>query len=344
MNSKPLLWVMVLALFSCGKNSTQNQAPLIIEGNELTIAFGSCAHSYDTLTIFTAIESHKPAIWVWLGDIIYGDSHDMAVLKEKYDKQKNKPEYQKLMANSKVIGIWDDHDYGVNDGGKYYSKKDESKELLLDFLDVEKDDPVRSRKGAYSDYNLQIDEKHVKIILLDTRYFRDTLDPDFNSTKRYLPNEEGDILGEEQWQWFERVLRKSKADFHIIGSGIQVISDEHGYEKWANFPRSRDRMFRLIAEINPSPVIFISGDRHIAEVSKLDIEGLSYPLYDFTASGLTHTWGTYWPEPNQYRVDSLIVSKNFGLLKLSWNDSGLAVALEVRGEKNELIQRLEITY
>jgi len=344
MNVRPFLWVIVLALFSCNKNTSQNKGPLFVEGDELTIAFGSCAHSYDTLTIFTAIESHKPAVWVWLGDIMYGDSQDMNVLKEKYDKQKNKPEYQKLMATSKVIGIWDDHDYGVNDGGKYYAKKDESMNLLLDFLDVEEDDPVRSRKGAYSQYNMQIDDKLVKIILLDTRYFRDTLDTDFNSTQRYLPNEEGDILGEEQWQWFEDVLRKSKADFHIVGSGIQVIADEQGYEKWANFPQSRNRMFSLLGDINPAPLIFISGDRHIAEVSKIEIQGLSYPLYDFTASGLTHTWGEYWPEPNRFRVDSLIVSKNFGLLNLSWNDSQLAVAMEVRGEKNELIQRLEIVY
>lgn len=341
---KPYLILLILSIsiISCRQTNNSQETDKVV--NEITIAFGSCAHSYDSIPIFNAVVSHNPAVWVWLGDIMYGDSHDMAVLKKKYDTQKEKPEYKRLMSTSKIIGIWDDHDYGINDGGKYYSKKKESKELLLNFLDVAKDDPVRNHDGAYSEHDIAFGDKLVKIILLDTRYFRDTLDPDLGSTARYLPNLEGDILGEEQWQWFENTLRNSKADFHILGSGIQVIADEQGYEKWANFPKSRARMFNLLAEINPKPLIIISGDRHIAEVSKIEIPGLSYPLYDFTASGLTHTWGMYWDEPNQYRVDSLIVSKNFGLLRLDMQKENPSVTLEVRGEYDELIQDIKIEY
>lgn len=335
---------LLAGIISCNQKSETTEEASILDSGEITIAFGSCAHSYDSMPIFDAVVAHKPAVWVWLGDIMYGDSHDLTVLKNKYDIQKAKPEYQQLISTSKIIGVWDDHDYGVNDGGKNYSKKDESKELLLDFLDVAEDDPVRDHDGVYSEYDLSIADKLVKIILLDTRYFRDTLAADIGGTARYLPNNEGDILGEDQWQWLEKTLRQSKADFHILGSGIQVIADEQGYEKWANFPKSRERLFSLLAEVNPKPLIIISGDRHIAEVSKLELPGLDYPLYDFTASGLTHTWGMYWPEPNQYRVDSLIVAKNFGLIKLDWQQENLTVTLEVRGEEDELIQQIIIDY
>ncbi len=344
MKYKFLSLILLAGIISCNQKSKPKEGLSIAEASEITIAFGSCAHSYDSMPIFNAIASHKPAVWVWLGDIMYGDSHDMAVLEKKYNTQKEKPEYKNLMSIAKIIGIWDDHDYGINDGGKYYSKKEESKELLLDFLDVAEDDPVRNHEGAYSTYDLAVDDKLVKFILLDTRYFRDTLDADLGSTARYLPNLEGDILGEEQWQWFEETLRNSKADFHILGSGIQVIADEQGYEKWANFPKSRTKMFNLLAEINPKPLIIISGDRHIAEVSKIDIPGLNYPLYDFTASGLTHTWGMYWDEPNRYRVDSLIAFKNFGLLKIDLQQAMPLVTLEVRGENDELIQETRIEY
>jgi alkaline phosphatase D len=179
---------------------------------------------------------------------------------------------------------------------------------------------------------------------MTTPLIRDTLGPDMGSANRYLPNEEGDILGEEQWQWFENVLRNSKADFHIVGSSIQVIAEEQGYEKWSNFPKSRDRLFELLSTINPKPLLIISGDRHIAEISKIDITGLDYPLYDFTASGLTHTWGMAWNEPNKYRVDSLIVSKNFGLIKLDWEKANPAVTLEVRDDFDKLIQKMKIDY
>jgi len=344
MKIKLLYFVLTIGIISCKPKSDKSEKEDLAVTNEITIAFGSCAHAYDSLPIFNAVASHKPTVWVWLGDIMYGDSHDMKVLADKYRKQKEKEEYQNLMASTKIIGVWDDHDYGVNDGGKFYSKKDESKTLLLDFLDVAEDATVRTHDGVYSEYDIAGNDKLVKIILLDTRYFRDTLDPDIGGMARYLPNKEGDILGEEQWRWLEEVLRNSKADFHIVGSSIQLIAEEQGFEKWANFPAARQRMFNMLAEINPKPLLFISGDRHMAEISKIDIPGLTYPLYDFTSSGLTHTWGMYRPEANRYRIDSLIVAKNFGLIKLDWQAAQPAISLEVRGENNELIQVTEIKY
>ncbi len=212
----------------------------------MLIAFGSCAHSFEPMPILNQVVKHHPDLWIWLGDIMYGDSHDMTVLKKKYDLQKNKPEYQALLKVTPVIGVYDDHDYGTNDGGKYYSKKDSSKLLLLDFLDAPADDVRRSRPGAYADYDYQVGDRTVKVILLDTRYFRDTLYADTTGRQRYLPNPDGDVLGEAQWQWLEQTLRNNQADFIIIGSSIQLIPDEQGYEKWANFPAARQRFFKLL--------------------------------------------------------------------------------------------------
>lgn len=87
----------------------------------------------------------------------------------------------------------------MNDGGKYYSKKEESRDLMLDFLDVPQDASVRNRKGGYSSYMFGKPGQQVKVILLDTRYFRDTLETATDGIKLYKPNEEGDILGEDQW-------------------------------------------------------------------------------------------------------------------------------------------------
>ena len=341
MRAKYFFLILVAGIISCGQSKKDK---VVDKENSAIIAFGSCAHSYEPVPAFNAIADNNPDIWVWLGDIMYGDSHDMEVLAAKYKRQKEKPSYQRLMSTSEIIGMWDDHDYGVNDGGKNYTKKDDSKELLLDFLDVPENDKMRDHDGIYSDYDFTFGDKTVKFILLDTRYFRDTLDPDMGSTNRYLPNEEGDILGEDQWQWFENVLKSSKADFHIVGSGIQVIAEEQGYEKWANFPKSRDRLFALLSAIKPKPLLIISGDRHIAEISKIDLAGLEYPLYDFTSSGLTHTWGMAWDEPNKYRIDSLIVSKNFGLIKLDWQKANPSVLLEVRNEEDSLLQKINIDY
>lgn len=340
-----LIGVFNIMLYGCNTNKADTtEKKLKNENFDTIIAFGSCAHEYEPLPVFNAIVKHNPDIFIWLGDIVYGDTHDMAVLKEKYDTQKAKPAYQKLLSNVRVIGVWDDHDYGVNDGGKNYPMKNESKELLLDFLDVSADDPVRERQGVYSSHEIESNGKIIKIILLDTRYFRDTLLPAEDRRARYKMNETGDILGEAQWSWLENVLRTSSADFTIIGSGIQVISEEQGYEKWANFPSAHRRLFNLIANIKPGPVMLISGDRHIAEISMIEIEGYDHPLYDFTSSGLTHSWAQATQEPNRHRVGDLITKKNFGLIKFRWDKGSPTVVFEIRGVEDEQFQKLEVSY
>ena len=140
--------------------------------------------------------AQKPDVWIWLGDNIYGDSEDVAVLKAKYDQQKSNPIYQQLRQSASIVGVWDDHDYGVNDGGKEYPRRKESQQLMLNFLDVPSNSPLRRQEGAYSVSEYGPKGQRVKVILLDGRYFRDPLKKE---GKRNVPNPAGDILGEAQW-------------------------------------------------------------------------------------------------------------------------------------------------
>jgi alkaline phosphatase D len=302
------------------------------------IAFGSCSKQYNPNQRWHDILKNNPDIWIWLGDNIYGDTHDMELMAEKYKHQKSDSGYQLLLkSQTEIIGTWDDHDYGVNDGGIHFSKKDESKFLFLDFLDIDGDNPVVNREGVYQSYDYEFGENILKIILLDTRYFRDTIywDPE---SRAYLPNETGDILGESQWEWLEEELQTSKAELNIIGSSIQVIPDEQTYEKWANLPKARNRLFDLLKKYPEKKAVFISGDRHIAEISQISLEGVEYPLYDFTSSGLTHTWAQEEPEANRYRISDFVVSLNYGIIIIDWDDNGKhKVTFQIKGEKNTLL-------
>jgi alkaline phosphatase D len=283
-----------------------------------------------------------------MGDIIYADTEDMEVMQSKYLKQKRTDGYQKLRKETQIIGVWDDHDYGVNDGDKGYLKKRESKELMLDFLDVPKDARVRNRPGAYQAFTFGPEGKKVKILLLDGRYFRDFLIPNPSRKSRYLPNEEGDMLGEKQWNWLEEQLTGSDADLHIIVSGVQVIPMEHPYEKWANFPSARKRFFQLLAKTQPPNVFLLSGDRHLAEMSRLDLKGLPHPLYEITSSGMTHSAGTVkgdiHQETNRYRVGPLMVRKNFGLLQIDWSEEIPRVTAQIYSDEDELLFSFDLVF
>src|SRR5882724_9941956 len=136
------------------------------------VAFGSCARQDKPQPIWDAVVGTKPDIYLSLGDNIYGDTEDMAVMKKKYDMLAAIPGWQKLKATCPLLATWDDHDYGVNDGGADYPKKDESQQLFLDFFGFPKDSPRRTQKGVYSAEVFGPSEKRVQVILLDTRYFR----------------------------------------------------------------------------------------------------------------------------------------------------------------------------
>lgn len=329
---KNLVLLSLLVLLSCKQNqSTQ-------EDSQTVIAFGSCSDQKRETQLWSEIATTDPELFILLGDNVYADTHDMSEMADIYLKQKSDTNYQKLLAKTEVIGTWDDHDYGVNDGGRYYTKKDSSKLLLLDFLDVPMDAEVRSHEGVYSSHTLNDSGHQIKVILLDTRYARDTLMPDTSSNQRYQVNTTGKILSEKQWLWLENELTNSTANVNIIGSSIQVIAEEHPFEKWANFPQERQRLLDLIASAKAKNTIMISGDRHIAELSSIELNGKT--LYDFTSSGLSHTWNEIWEEPNQHRIKELIIARNFGLITIDWHNE--TMNLQVRGENNEVLLSHEI--
>lgn len=324
----------LIIISSCTSSATQES--ITVDSNAMSrIAIGSCSRQDNPDQMWKEVINENPDLWIWTGDIVYGDTHDMELLASKYETQKNNTGYQQLISQVPVIGIWDDHDYGINDGGKAFSKKKESKAVLMNFLDVPADNPVWDHQGAYNAYTYGEGNKKVKVILLDARYFRDTVMRTQNP-RQYVPNPEGDILGEEQWTWLEDQLTDSDAAIHILASGIQVIAEDHVYEKWSNFPKSRARILDLIETTKPKNTFFISGDRHISELSKLDLEGIEYPLFDFTSSGLTHTWGSADEEINRHRVGELIIQKSYGVINIDWSKNDPKVTFEIKGKNNEL--------
>ena len=166
--------------------------------------------------------------------------------------------------------------------------------------------------------------KRVQVILLDTRYFRSPIkkapfDPK-TRVSACIPNTDPDatFLGADQWKWLEEQLRKP-AEVRLLVSSIQVICDEHPFEKWANIPRERDKLYALINSTKAQGVIILSGDRHLAEVS-LDTKSVGYPLYDATSSGFNQA-SKNWrePEKNAKRLAAMPYGNNFGFITIDWS-------------------------
>jgi len=346
MNYFKTLFIFLIALNSCKKEQKQH-----IDGSKpnststnFIVSFGSCNNQNLPNTFWKEIAKNKPSIWIWGGDIIYSDTEDMNYLQQNYNKQKSNVDYNNFSKNIEILATWDDHDYGINDGGTEYSKKEEAQQLFLDFLNVPKTDERRKQEGVYFAKNHTINNKIIKVILLDTRYFRTALTPDLETKKRYKPaiHDKGTMLGKTQWNWLKNELENSKASFTILVSSIQFLSFEHGFESWGNMPSEVKKLENLLASTNTKNAIILSGDRHISEFSKKEVSGLNYPLIDFTSSGLTHSYSNFKEESNKYRIGNVVSEKSFGILKFNLKTN--TIVLEIRGENNKLYKSFTQKY
>lgn len=333
------------------------------------IAFGSCANQSAKQEIWKAILKWNPEVFIWLGDNIYGDNKrpmrlvgkqrtigpwknvarfypcSPEEMESKYKQVKSHPLYSLLRNRSKVIGTWDDHDYGLNDAGKEFSAKRTNQRLLLDFLDEPSHSPRRNQAGVYTSYTFGPLSSQIKVILLDTRYHRDPLSSD------------GSILGTSQWEWLEKQLYAPPTAITIIASSVQVISNHSAVtspffsiEGWGRFPKERKRLFQLINDTKRDGVLFITGDVHFAEVARYDC-GTGYPLYDITSSGLTQSIEGVVPptlrslvrliawflpstlrvmEPNCRYKSCIYGQPNFGVIEVDWKSDPVILKFEIR--------------
>lgn len=289
-----------------------------IEGLVQRICFGSCANQDKEQPILRDVVRRQPDLFIYLGDNIYGDTEDMNVLRAKYEKLGTKPEFQALRAAVPTLAIWDDHDYGANDSGKEYRPATESRDIFLDFWREPQDSSRRQHPGIYHSHMFSDGKRTLQVILLDTRSFRDPLAHNkLRSWKNdYHPDPDPSktFLGEEQWAWLAEQLRKP-ADIRIVASSIQFSHQHNGWESWTNLPSELVKMTEVIQTTKAKGVVFISGDVHWGELSKLPVPGL-YPLYDVTSSGLTETWPSV--EENQNRIGEVVRENNFGMIEIDW--------------------------
>ncbi|MEM7627183.1 MAG: alkaline phosphatase D family protein [Planctomycetota bacterium] len=334
-----LLVVFSVNLPAFWASAPAQAAPQTNHTSTLTrIAFGSCAKETSPQPIWDVVLERDPGLFILAGDNVYGDTDDPAVLRMKYERFAAVPGFARLRETVPVLATWDDHDFGRNDAGTEYEMKRESQQVFLDFFGVPSDSPRRTREGVYHAETFGPEGRRVQVILLDTRYHRSALERFSPEPGRrrgaYRPRRDRDatMLGDAQWSWLESQLRQP-ADIRLIVSSIQFVAEDHRHEKWGNLPRERRRMLNLIRDTGAQGVVFLSGDRHHAELSRLERSAPGYSLYYLTASGLTQSrarGGRFRvPEYNRSRVAGPFRGQHFGMVDIDWDQPEPAITLQI---------------
>jgi alkaline phosphatase D len=296
------------------------------------IAFGSCAEQRRPQPIWDAVHAYHPDLFLFCGDNVYGDftTPDAATLRDAYAGASHIAGYVKLRQTVPHLAVWDDHDYGLNDGGADFPHKAAAKEQFLRFWNVPDGDVRRGREGIYDSHIIGPPGMRVQIVMLDVRWFRSPLKPTDQrgapGKERYLPDPDPakTMLGATQWEWLAAELRKP-AEVRIIVSSIQVLAEGHGWERWGNLPLERQKLFDTIREARANGVVMISGDRHIGALYREKPDGL-YAITEATSSGLNQIyWAAKEPGPN--RLGPLYAKANFGVVEIDWWARTVTLAL-----------------
>jgi alkaline phosphatase D len=311
------------------------------------IGFGSCAEGSVPQPVWEAVLAADPDLFIFLGDNIYGDTRDPAVLEAKYAEFAAQPGFRKLRDRTPVLATWDDHDYGEDDAGVDYPMKEASQRIFCDFWGEPADSPRRVRDGIYDAVEFSAGGRRLQVLLPDLRFNRTPIRMLDLGGKAYEdwaaelqragrpvpgpyernPDPQATMLGERQWRWLEDQLARP-ADLRILASSLQVVADFPGWEAWINYAEDHQRLLQAIRLKRADGLLCISGDTHYAEASCLRTN-VPYPLWDFTSSGLTETWPVL--PPNARRVGESFREPNFGLLQLDWSDpAAVRVTAQVR--------------
>jgi len=307
------------------------------------IGFGACGgYTSWRERMWQRIASHDFPLLLLLGDNVYIDRPERPVLQRYcYYRRQSRPEFRTLTAETSIAAIWDDHDFGDNDseGGPD------------PFEPAWKVDAWRTfrnnwNNAAYGGGEEQPGVWHeasiadVDLFLLDGRYYRTNEDAESPS-----------MLGPTQKQWLLDRLQASTAAFKLIVSPVPFPDGAKPGEwswrsdTWEGYPDEREEIFSFIEDNQVEGVVLLSGDRHRADVWKIEREE-GYDLYEFENGRLTniHTHG-----PVEGSLYSYNEHPHFGRLRFDTTKADPTITYDIINIKGEVVhsttlQRSQLTF
>ena len=135
----------------------------------------------------------------------------------------------------------------------------------------------------------------------------------------------------------------SNATFKIIVIGGQVLNSETKYENYSNWFDEHKKLLKNIYDEKIEGIIFLSGDRHFSELSKMDRLN-AYPLHEFTVSPLTSNYCDICiNENNSSRIEeSTVFERNFAIFNIKGPKNNRRIDYKTFNSNGELVWQYTI--
>ncbi len=303
--------------------------------SKLKLALLSCMDDKfeDKFKIWTQLQEKNPEYVLMVGDNFYADrgpsglpliTTPETIWRRYIDGRLTFPFYfqEKLIP---VHALWDDHDYGRNDGNEDFEHKDSAKEVFDAFFAQALSDEVYS-KGfgvggllSMGDFNLYF---------LDGRSFRSA-------------SKDGKHLGNEQKSWLLKSLKDESQPSFII-KGDQFFGGYHAFQSFeGNHPEDFTKFVTDLRALG-TPFIFLSGDRHMSEIMQFPRSLFGLPSFEITSSPMHGKVYDPHEVKNPWRVVSVENRVNFTIIDSIARDNHWFLDVTSIGEKGEVYYHREL--
>lgn len=313
---------------------------LDVSKRQATIAVASSMDDRHPLarSIWADLASQEPDVLFLVGDTVYVDSPapdeagPVVVTSERiwmrYAQARRALPLFRLPRLIPTFAVWDDHDYGQNDGDLRFEHKAEAARAFktffgaADFPGVYDHGPgISSRLNAFGQ----------RFFFLDNRSFRTPAGA-----------RDATHFGVDQESWLFTDIYGEQPSWLI--SGDQFFGGYHPFESYeGSHAKSFERFLARLRE--NSPILFLSGDRHLAELMAIPADVLGFETFEITSSPIhAPVYPDPWKDtPNPRQIEGIAGVNNFAILEIEATE-GLVVGVRVYGPDSRrlLARRLEV--
>ncbi len=223
-----------------------------------------------------------------------------------------------------ILASWDDHDYGKNNGNKFFKYKNTSLNAFKIFFGLKKISSKNYEDGPGLSYTAKFGTQ--QFIFLDNRYFRDK-------------KGKGSHWGPQQEEWLLNLLNNSTTPSWII-NGDQLWGGYHPFESFeGDRPHHFKAIMKKIAQASPHPIAFLTGDRHLSEVMEISETDFKYKTIEITASPLhAKLYPSRWDKnPNPRQIQGIAQTHNYVVIRSKSDDRQMSGEVLSVGPKNKIL-------
>jgi alkaline phosphatase D len=234
-----------------------------------------------------------------------------------------------IAANMPVAHVWDDHDYGINNGDKTFAGRSSALKAFREYYPTPN---APNLAGIWHSFSAgQID-----VMMLDVRSQRDPVTTSEGPGKSML---DGDNIANGQKAWLKAALLNSTATWKFVVSGVPFNPTTKPADAWGAYATERNELLNFIRSNDIEGVIIVSGDLHSgggidngtnAGVPEITVPHTNLNTSQFS-SGPVGTWSQ--------GVISGVNNPGYALIQVD----ATGVTLQVKGANGQVKKSLRLT-